>query len=167
MNVVVLADTHLRSAPDGSLRRWLPPAADEYLEAADVILHAGDLLDSTVLERLRRYAPVHAVLGNNDLDMVGLLPEILEVDLSGVRIAMVHDSGPAAGRARRLRLRFPEAHVVVFGHSHTPTNEKGEDGQLLFNPGSPTQRRMQPSHSLGRLLIEDGMVLESRIVSLD
>jgi hypothetical protein len=165
--VLVLSDTHLRSEPDGSMRRWLPLATEPHLEAADVILHAGDLLDGGVLERLRSYAPVYAVLGNNDRDLAGALPQSLLVDLGGVRIGMVHDSGQAAGRGRRLRRRFPDAEVVVFGHSHAPVNQLGEGGQLLFNPGSPTQRRVQPSHSLGELIIDGGTIVDRRIVNLD
>jgi predicted phosphodiesterase len=80
---------------------------------------------------------------------------------------MIHDSGAAAGRARRLRRRFPDADVVVFGHSHAPVNEDGEGGQLLFNPGSPTQRRAQPVHSIGELAIAGGVVTEHRIIALD
>lgn len=166
-NLVVLADTHLRSDSQGSLRRWLPPAAEPHLEAADVILHAGDVLEVGVLQRLRTYAPVHAVLGNNDLDLVGLLPQTLLLDLAGVRVGMIHDSGPTAGRAGRLKRKFPDADVVIFGHSHAPVNEKGEDNQLLFNPGSPTQRRAQPSHSLGKILIDDGTIVDARILTLD
>lgn len=165
--VVVLADTHLRSGPDGSMRRWLPQAAEPRLEAADVILHAGDLLDGGVLGRLRSYGPVYAVLGNNDRDLVGVLPQTLLVDLAGVRIGMVHDGGPAPGRARRLRRRFPTADTVVFGHSHAPVNEPGEAGQMLFNPGSPTQRRTQPSHSLGELVIHSGTIVDRRVIILD
>jgi putative phosphoesterase len=164
--VVVLADTHLRIVPAGAPSRWLPAQAEPYLSAADLILHAGDLLDSGVLERLRHYAPVRAVLGNNDHSLVGLLPQVITFDVEGVRIGMIHDSGPSAGRARRLRRRFPDADVVVFGHSHAPFNEIGEDGQLLFNPGSPTQRRAQPSHSLGVLEVAEGKVVERRIVTL-
>lgn len=167
IEVVVLADTHLRTGTQSSTRRWLPAAAEAHLERADVILHAGDVLDGGVLDRLRGYAPVHAVLGNNDVDLVGVLPETLVLDLTGVRVGMIHDSGPAAGRARRLRRRFLDAEVVVFGHSHVPLNESGEDGQLLFNPGSATQRRGQPSHSLGRMTIDDGHVVDMRIVALD
>lgn len=164
--VVVLSDTHLRPDPDGSLRRWLPIEAEPYLDEADVILHAGDLLDRVVLQRLQGYAPVHAVLGNNDRDLADVLPLTLLVDVAGVRVGMVHDSGAAAGRATRLRRRFPEADVVVFGHSHAPFNELGDNGQLLFNPGSPTQRRAQPAHSLGKLLIHDRVIVERTIVTL-
>lgn len=167
MEILVLADTHLRSAADGSLPRWLPEAAEAHLEGADVILHAGDVVEEVVLQRLRSYAPVHAVLGNNDRDLAAVLPPTAVVELAGIRVGMIHDSGATAGRARRMRRRFPNARVVVFGHSHAPVNEPGADGQLLFNPGSPTQRRRQPNHTLGRLVIDHGAIVESRIVDLD
>lgn len=161
---MVLADTHIRrtgshSAP--ALGR-LPDAAYAHLEQADVILHAGDILVGEVLDELRGFAPVHAVLGNNDTELLGLLPETLSLDLDGVRLAMVHDSGPAAGRAGRMRRRFPDAGVVVFGHSHIPWDDAGVDGQLLFNPGSPTERRSQPHRTLGTLDLDGGRVV-SRI----
>ena len=80
---------------------------------------------------------------------------------------MIHDSGPAKGRSRRMKRRFPHADIVVFGHSHAPVNETGEDGQLLFNPGSPTQRRAQPVHTIGELRIAGGRLLSHRIIPLD
>ena len=153
-NIVVLADTHIRR---GSRRRLSDTVYAE-LGRADVILHAGDLLVPELLDELSGFAPVHAVLGNNDHELVGCLPEQLVVDVDGVRIAMVHDSGARAGRAGRLRRRFPDAAVVVFGHSHVPMDELGIDGQRLFNPGSPTERRGQPHHTLGRLGLVDGRV---------
>jgi putative phosphoesterase len=152
--VVVMSDTHIRR---GAARR-LPDAAYPYLERADVILHAGDILVAEVLHELSGFAPVHAVLGNNDRELVGVLPETRLLDVAGVRVAMVHDSGPSAGRAGRLKRRFPDAGVVVFGHSHIPWDEPGLDGQLLFNPGSPTERRAQPHHTLGTLDLTDGHV---------
>jgi putative phosphoesterase len=167
MTAVVLADTHLHAGPDGSLRRWLPEAAEPYLASADLILHAGDLLDEEVLVRLRGYGPVRAVLGNNDRSLVGLLPESVAFNLAGVNVAMIHDSGPSSGRARRMKRRFPDADVVVFGHSQAPCNETGEGGQVLFNPGSPTQRRAQPSHSLGLLVATNGVLTQRQIVLLD
>ncbi len=159
VTVVVLADTHIRR---GSSRR-LPDSAYAHLERADLVLHAGDIVVGEVLDELRGFAPVHAVLGNNDAALVGLLPETAQHEIEGVRVAMVHDSGPSAGRARRLHRRFPEADVVVFGHSHIPWNETGVDGQLLFNPGSPTERRRQPHHTLGTLELDDGRVLSHTI----
>ena len=154
-HVVVLADTHIRR----SGTRRLPDAAYAHLEEADLILHAGDILVGEVLDELRGFAPVHAVLGNNDdPELFGVLPETESIDVGGVRIAMVHDSGPAPGRPGRMRRRFPSAGVVVFGHSHIPWNDAGVDGQLLFNPGSPTERRAQPTHTLGTLDIDGGRV---------
>lgn len=158
-HVVLLADTHIRR--NGTRR--LPDAAYPYLDAADVILHAGDILVGEVLDELRGFAPVHAVLGNNDAELVGLLPETLSLDLDGVRIGMVHDSGQATGRAGRMRRRFPDADVVVFGHSHIPWHHFGVDGQLLLNPGSPTERRAQPHHTLGTLDVDGGRLASAAI----
>jgi uncharacterized protein len=159
MRVGVVADTHLRR---GGSRR-LPAAALAVLESADVILHAGDLVVPEVLDQLGRLAPVHAVLGNNDAELVGTLDEELALDLEGVRVAMVHDSGSRTGREARLSRRFPDAGVVVFGHSHIPWDQEGVDGQQLFNPGSPTERRAQPNHTLGTLDFEGGLVIDHAI----
>ena len=161
--VVVLADTHVRA---GSERR-LPDAAYDELRRADVILHAGDVLTQELLDELAAFAPVHAVLGNNDLALRGCLPETRVVTLGGVRIGMVHDSGLRAGRAARMRRRFPDADVVVFGHSHEPQCEEGEDGQLLFNPGSPTERRRAPTRTVGVLDVCNGRVEHAVIVTVD
>lgn len=155
---MVLADTHIRRTGT----RRLPDAAYAHLDRADAILHAGDILVGEVLDELRGFAPVHAVLGNNDAELVGILPETQSLAFAGVRVAMVHDSGPSSGRAGRMRRRFPDADVVVFGHSHIPWDDAGVDGQLLFNPGSPTERRSQPNHTLGTLDFEGGRVV-SRI----
>ncbi len=162
-HVVVLADTHLRRGG----RRRLPDTAYAHLESADLILHAGDILVADVLDELAGFAPVHAVLGNNDVELAGLLPEELVVDVDGVRVGMVHDSGQAAGRAGRMRRRFPDTAVVVFGHSHIPWDAEGVGGQLLFNPGSPTERRRQPVHTLGTFDLDDGRVIGHRIHRLD
>jgi uncharacterized protein len=168
LRVVVLADTHLKGTwlPAGSRRRLLDRLWSQ-LEGADVILHAGDVLDRSVLDRLSDHAPVHAVLGNNDRSLVGLLPPTRLVRIGEVPIGMIHDSGPAKGRSRRLRRRFPDCDVVVFGHSHAPVNEIGEEGQLLFNPGSPTQRRAQPVHTIGELRVAAATVVSHRIIALD
>ena len=164
--MVVLADTHVRTAPEDGRRRSrpLPEAVRAALPGAAAIFHAGDLLDAGVLRLLAAYAPVHAVLGNNDLSLVGHLPHTVVVELAGVRIGMMHDSGPSTGRAARLRRRFPGADVVVFGHSHAPAAATEADGQLLFNPGSPTQRRAQPVCTFGELYLADGQVLDYRII---
>lgn len=134
------------------------------VEACDAVLHAGDVVTADLLTALRARRPVHAVLGNNDHALVGALPDRLEVELAGVRVAMVHDSGARTGRARRMKRWFPDAAVVVFGHSHDPVDEAGEDGQRLFNPGSAVQQRRQPRRTLGVLELADGDVVGHRIV---
>lgn len=161
--VAVLADTHLRDRPPW---RDLPAEAWRRIRRCDLVLHAGDVLDEGILRRLENAAPTHAVLGNNDVDLLGRLPITLELELAGVRVAMIHDSGDRAGRARRMHRRFPDADLVVFGHSHIPADEVGESGQVLFNPGSPTNRRSQPSHTMGELQLAEGRILTRRLVDL-
>jgi uncharacterized protein len=162
MRVVVLSDTH-------SPRRWkrCPTAVAEHLRGADLILHAGDVCTAEVLTELSSYAPVQAVLGNNDLPEVaeGGAPEILELDLDGLKIGMIHDSGQADGRIERMRRRFPDANLVIFGHSHIPMDAEAA-GIRIFNPGSPTDKRRQPCGTLGVLQISAGQLTEARIVAL-
>jgi putative phosphoesterase len=154
VKVVVLADTHTQG-----LTRALPLGAWPYVESADHVLHAGDVCDPALLTELRAFAPVSVVLGNSDGQAVRHwgAKEELTVDLDGITVGLVHDSGPARGRRQRLRKRFPTARAVVFGHSHMPVNED-QDGLLLFNPGSPTWKRRAPFCSMGILWIDDGDV---------
>jgi len=160
VRIVVLSDTHVRRGG----RKVLPAAAVERLRTADAILHAGDVLEDWFLDELAEVAPVHAVLGNNDIDLH--LPERLEVVLAGVRIGMVHDSGSRTGREGRLARWFPACDLVVFGHSHIPLHARGH-GQHLLNPGSPTERRGQPHHTLAVLDLDDSMIRQTQIVELD
>jgi len=162
-HVVVLSDTHVG---DGTRRR-LPDAAYAHLQRADRILHAGDVVTEDLLHELAGFAPVDAVLGNNDHSLVGLLPETCELTVAGVRIALVHDSGARAGRPARLHRRFPGADLVVFGHSHEPCDEEGVAGQRLLNPGSCTWKRRAPAHTLALLDLVDGTIASSRLVDLD
>jgi predicted phosphodiesterase len=113
------------------------------------------VLADTHMPKGGRWLPDRCVeiLGESDAELRGLLPETLEVEFDGARIAMVHDAGVAKGRVGRMRRRFPTADAVVFGHSHLPLQEE-EDGFQIFNPGSPTERRRAPRHSLGILRIE-------------
>jgi uncharacterized protein len=156
----VLSDTH---AP----RRWrtCPPRVAEHLRGADLILHAGDVCTASVLAELAQYAPVTAVLGNNDGPDVAAwgAAETAELDLDGLCVAMIHDSGPATGRVARMRRRFPAAGLVVFGHSHIPL-DASSDSLRIFNPGSPTDRRRQPQGTLGLLTITSGHLAEAAIV---
>jgi uncharacterized protein len=162
VRVIVVSDTH---AP----RRWksCPPAVAGWLRGADAILHAGDVCTADVLVQLSQYAPVHAVLGNNDGPDVAAwgAPTELEIELAGLHVGMIHDSGQAAGRLRRMRAAFPAAALVVFGHSHIPLDASG-DGLRIFNPGSPTDRRRQPHGTLGVLDIDGGRLAEARIVAV-
>jgi putative phosphoesterase len=162
MRVVVLSDTH-------SPRRWksCPPRVAEHLREAEVILHAGDVCTADVLDELAQYAPVHVVMGNNDQPDVAAwgAPETVRLTLNGLSIGMIHDSGQAAGRTGRMRKLFPEAGLVVFGHSHIPMDRTG-DGVRIFNPGSPTDRRRQPHGTLGTLDIDDGRLVEARILTV-
>ncbi len=152
MRLAIVADTHL---PRGS--RALPEACVERLRGADAILHAGDFTALAVLRELEALGPpVHAVHGNVDgPDLRALLPEARIVPAAGARIAMVHDAGPAAGRLARMRRRFPGAEAVVFGHSHIPLHERAGAFEI-FNPGSPTDRRRQPTHTMGMATVRDG-----------
>ena len=148
---VVIADTHVPRRA-----RALPEGLIPYLERADLILHAGDLMDPALLDGLAEYAPVRAVRGNLDPSELEL-PETLEFDFGGIGVAMIHDSGRKQGRRRRLRRRFPEARVVIFGHSHIPFLEDA-CGLMLLNPGSPTDRRRQPRHTFALLHARAGKV---------
>jgi putative phosphoesterase len=152
VRIAIVSDTHL---PRGS--RAIPRECLERMRAADLVLHAGDLSAADVLDELRALGPpVAAVHGNVDsAEVRRLLPERQVVDAAGVRIGMVHDAGAASGRLRRLRLTFPECAAVVFGHSHIPLHEE-DDGFQIFNPGSPTDRRRQPRHSMGEAVVADG-----------
>jgi len=162
LRVVALSDTH---AP----RRWksCPAPVAAQLRLADVIVHAGDVCTAAVLDELSEYAPVLAVVGNNDGPDVaawGATPT-LEADLGGLRVAMIHDSGPAHRRLQRMRREFPGADLVVFGHSHIPMD--AEDGGLrIFNPGSPTDRRRQPHGTVGVLLVEAGRLTAAHIIEV-
>ena len=137
----------------------------EHLRHADLILHAGDVCVAAVLDELTQYAPVVAVLGNNDASDVGAwgAAETAELDLDGLSVAMIHDSGAKTGRMVRMRRRFPGADLVVFGHSHLPLDESAGDLRI-FNPGSPTDRRRQPHGTLGLLRIDSGRLTEVSIV---
>ena len=161
MQIAIISDTHL---PRG--RRRLPQACVERLRGSDLILHGGDLIALPVLRELESYGGVVAVHGNVDEPEVrGVLPETVTVDTEAGPIALVHDAGPAAGRLARLRRRFPGAAAVVFGHSHLPLHERDADGFQIFNPGSPTDRRRAPAHTMGIATpSEGGLVFELIVV---
>lgn len=145
MELAIISDTHMPR--DG---RAIPARCLARCRSADLILHAGDLIDLPVLRLLSSLGPeVHAISGNVDRAAVrAVVPARLELELEGIRLGMTHDPGPAGGRLERLRAAFPACQAVVFGHTHMP--EHGAlDGFQIFNPGSPTERRRAPAHTMG------------------
>ena len=154
MFLAVISDTHM---PRGARR--LPESCLERLRTAELILHAGDLSTVAVLEELRSLGPpVRAVVGNTDEPALRrLLPGRVVVEAGGARIGMTHDPGPAAGRDERLAGRFPGCDAVVYGHTHLPRIER-HGAVWLLNPGSPTERRRGPFHSMLLLEVEAGEI---------
>ncbi len=160
--IAIISDTHL---PRGARR--IPDVCVERLRGAHLIVHAGDLSDVGVLRELETLGELNAVYGNVDTAAVrALLPERLVVEAGGARIGVVHDAGPAQGRLHRLRRWFPDVSAVVFGHSHIPLHERAPDGFEIFNPGSPTERRRQPRHTMGLARVERGTI-DFEILELD
>jgi putative phosphoesterase len=163
MRIGVISDTHIAAGRDGQAgRRVVPPAVFRAFLDVDLILHAGDIAHQGVLDDLAALAPVHAVQGNVDpLELARSLPERLALDLDGARVGLTHGHlGRGRSTPERARGQFvgdDGLAAVVFGHSHEPCNHF-EDGALLFNPGSPTERRRQPRPSYGLLTIENGAV---------
>jgi putative phosphoesterase len=160
MRLVLTADTHVPNRA-----RDLPAQLWAAIDAADVVVHAGDWVDVALLDAIEgRARRVIAVVGNNDGPaLAARLPEVARAELDGLRFAVVHDTGPATGRERRCAARFPDCDVLVFGHSHIPWDTVAASGLRLLNPGSPTDRRRQPTGTFltadivaGRL---DGLVL--------
>ncbi|GIJ30307.1 phosphoesterase [Micromonospora qiuiae] len=141
MRLVIMADTHLPKRA-----RDLPSGLWSAVDAADLVIHAGDWVSVSLLDELeRRSARLIGVYGNNDgPDLRARLPEIAFADVAGLRIAVVHETGPASGRERRCAARFPGCDLLVFGHSHIPWDSEAPGGLRLLNPGSPTDRRRQP-----------------------
>jgi uncharacterized protein len=147
--LAVLGDTHL---PRGARR--LPDTCVEIFRGAAAIVHTGDVTSLAVLDELKRFAPVYAVHGNVDEPAVRKrLPARLVVELEGLRIGVVHSGGARAGREARLRKWFPDCDLVAYGHSHQP-EIRSFDGCWIVNPGSPTDRRRAPAHTM--VVVEDG-----------
>jgi putative phosphoesterase len=151
MRLAIISDTHL---PRGA--RALPAACVARLRGADLIVHAGDFVARSVLDELEALGPpVVAVHGNqDDGELHDLLPSERTIEAGGARVGLIHDAGPARGRLERMRRRFPDCDAVIFGHSHIPLHEQATDGFQIFNPGSPTDRRRQPEHTMGAAAID-------------
>jgi len=154
----VVSDTHL-------YRRPLPERVLEVLRGADLILHAGDILEMAVLEELETVAPVTAVAGNMDHgEVTEALPKKRVIEVAGKRIGLIHGSGPPAQITGRLRGEFEDVDAIVFGHTHQAYNRR-EGGIYFLNPGSPTDKMFAPYRSLG--FLEVGEELRGRIVMLE
>jgi hypothetical protein len=164
MRVAVISDTHIPSRAAA-----LPTACLERLREADLILHTGDVSDAATLAVLGSLgAPLVAVRGNVEEPKVRRrLAEAEEVDAAGLRIGLIHDAGPEAGRPARLRRRFPGADLVVFGHRHIPLLDRGHDGFAIMNPGSTTDRRRQPRCSMAEIELDEAGAYEIRFLAVD
>jgi putative phosphoesterase len=154
MRIAIISDTHM---PRGDRR--IPASCLDRCRTADAILHAGDFVDVPVLELLRALGPpLHAIHGNVDTAAIRtVLPARVELELDGVRVGMIHAPGAAGSRLHRLRAAFPDCQAVVFGHTHMPEHAE-QDGFQIFNPGSPTERRRAPLHTMGIATVAHGAI---------
>jgi hypothetical protein len=163
LRILLLADTHVPKRA-----RALPDRVWEAVDAGDVVFHAGDWVAADLLDQLAvRARRLVGVYGNNDGGDLRLrLPEIARVELEGVRFAMIHETGAAAGREARCQAKFPETDVLVFGHSHIPWDSTAPSGLRLLNPGSPTDRRRQPNRTYMSAVVESGKLDKVDLVAL-
>ncbi|HEX3907357.1 MAG TPA: metallophosphoesterase [Mycobacteriales bacterium] len=153
MRLLILADTHVPTRA-----RDLPDQVWHAVDDADLVVHAGDWVDVSLLDALtERASRLLGCWGNNDgPPLRARLPEVGYVDLDGLRLGVVHETGPATGRDRRCSTRYPDLDVLVFGHSHIPWDTTTDTGLRLLNPGSPTDRRRQPAATYLTAEVRDG-----------
>ncbi|MFB8282985.1 metallophosphoesterase family protein [Nocardia colli] len=157
MRLLIISDTHVPVRA-----RDMPEQLWSEVDVADVVVHAGDWVEVELLDRLgARSKRLIGVYGNNDGPALrARLPEVARVELGGVRLAVVHETGAAKGREQRCARDFPDTDVLVFGHSHIPWDTVAESGLRLLNPGSPTDRRRQPEHTYMTARISAGQLSE-------
>ena len=159
--LLLISDTHV---PQRAKR--LPEQVWQAVDEADVVLHAGDWVDLALFDELS--ARAHALLGvygNNDgPGLRAVLPEVRRESIEGIRFAMIHETGDASGRERRMDAAFPDADVLVFGHSHIPWDTVSPEGMRLLNPGSPTDRRRQSAHTYLTAVADNGQLTEVTLV---
>lgn len=163
LNLVLVADTHVPTRA-----RTLPAQVWSAVERADVVFHAGDWVSASLLEEFdQRCRSLVGVYGNNDgPDLRQRLPETAAVTLEGVRFAMVHETGQSRGREARCEALYPEADVLVFGHSHIPWDTTSPRGLRLLNPGSPTDRRRQPACTFMTAVVDKGGLADVRLLEV-
>lgn len=160
--LLLISDTHI----PGRARK-LPDAVLRATDAADLVIHAGDWVAASVLDELERHAEVLGVYGNNDgADLRAVLPEVAHRTIEGVRVSVVHETGAAARRELRMDAAFPDTDVLVFGHSHIPWDTRSPRGMRLLNPGSPTDRRRQPVHTMMTAVIDGGEMQGVELIPL-
>ncbi|MDX2376747.1 YfcE family phosphodiesterase [Microbacterium sp. LRZ72] len=160
--LLLLADTHIPGRA-----RHLPDEVLHAADAADLVIHAGDWVAASVLDELADHGEVLGVYGNNDGDdLRERLPEIARRDIEGVRMAVVHETGDARRREKRMDAAFPGTDVLVFGHSHIPWDTVTEAGLRLLNPGSPTDRRRQPRCTMMTAVADAGVLRDVALVPL-
>ena len=163
MHLVIVADTHVpRRARD------LPAMVWRDIERADVVVHAGDWVDESLLDAVEQRATrLVGVWGNNDGPALRRrLPEVARAELDGLRLAVVHDTGPRTGRETRADRSFPDTDVLVFGHSHIPWDTTTPMGLRLLNPGSPTDRRRQPAATYLTARVRRGRLTNVELVTV-
>lgn len=157
VSLLLISDTHIPTRA-----RDLPAAVWDEVARADVVIHAGDWVDVSLLDELdRRCARLVACWGNNDgSDLRARLPERAHATLGGLRFTVVHETGAAAGREARMSRLHPDTDVLVFGHSHIPWDSTSASGMRLLNPGSPTDRRRQPHCTYLTAVVAAGTLVE-------
>ncbi|MDQ0379613.1 metallophosphoesterase family protein [Amycolatopsis thermophila] len=163
MRLLIMSDTHVPKRA-----RDLPEQVWREVGRADVVVHAGDWVDVALLDELEaRSRRLIGVYGNNDgPELRARLPEVARADLDGLRLAVVHETGPAKGREQRCAREYPDVDVLVFGHSHIPWDTVAEGGLRLLNPGSPTDRRRQPEHTYLTARVSAGRLSEVTLHAL-
>ncbi|WP_020077146.1 metallophosphoesterase [Cryocola sp. 340MFSha3.1] len=164
MKLLLISDTHVPKRA-----RALPAQVLAAVDAADVVIHAGDWVDAATFDLLEERARrLVGVWGNNDgPELRRRLPEVAHVELGGLRFAVVHETGPATGREMRAERDHPDADVLVFGHSHIPWDTVSPRGLRLLNPGSPTDRRRQPVCTYLTLDVADRRIADVTLVPVE
>lgn len=160
--LLLLSDTHIPGRA-----RTLPAAVLRAADEVDLIVHAGDWVSVSLLDELAEHGAVLGVYGNNDgADLRARLPEVARREIEGVRVAVVHETGQARRREERMDVAYPDVDVLVFGHSHIPWDATTPCGMRLLNPGSPTDRRRQPHHTMMTAVVDAGVLRDVELLTL-